>query len=80
MVVLGQALGMQTIVEGIETKEQLEKLIELGCNIGQGFYFAKPLPLAQARQLVERQAAGEAIFDLEAMAHGYRDRRLRSVP
>lgn len=80
MVGLGQALGMRTIVEGIETKEQLARLVELGCDTGQGFYFAKPLPLAQAHQLVERQAAGEAIFDLDAMAHGYRDRRLRSVP
>ncbi len=80
MVGLGQALGLQTIVEGIETKEQLERLCELGCDTGQGFYFAKPLPLEQARQLVERQAAGQTIFDLEAMAAGYRDRRLRSVP
>jgi diguanylate cyclase (GGDEF)-like protein len=80
MVGLGQALGLQTIVEGIETKEQLDRLRELGCDTGQGFYFAKPLPLAQAAQLVERQAAGEAVFDLDAMAHGYRDRRLRSVP
>jgi diguanylate cyclase (GGDEF)-like protein len=80
MVGLGQALGLQTIVEGIETKEQLERLQELGCDTGQGFYFAKPLPQAQAKQLVERQAGGQTIFDLEAMAAGYRDRRLRSVP
>ena len=79
MVGLGQALGLQTIVEGIETKEQLERLLELGCDTGQGFYFAKPLALAQAAQLVERQSAGQVVFDLEAMASGYRDRRLRSV-
>jgi diguanylate cyclase (GGDEF)-like protein len=80
MVGLGQALGLQTIVEGIETMEQLEKLRDLGCATGQGFYFAKPLPLAQAQQLVERQANGKLVFDLDAMAAGYRDRRLRSVP
>lgn len=80
MVGLGQALGLQTIVEGIETKEQLERLRELGCEIGQGFYFAKPLTQSQAAQLVERQAAGKVVFDLAAMADGYRDRRLRSVP
>ncbi|MCP3999202.1 MAG: EAL domain-containing protein [bacterium] len=79
MVGLGQALGLQTIVEGIETKEQLERLLELGCDTGQGFYFAKPLALGQAGQLVERQSAGQVVFDLEAMASGYRDRRLRSV-
>ena len=35
--------------------------------------------LDKAQHLVERQAAGQIIFDLEAMAAGYRDRRLRSV-
>lgn len=80
MVGLGQALGLQTIVEGIETQAQLEKLRELGCETGQGFYFAKPLTQPQAAQLVERQAAGKEVFDLVAMADGYRDRRLRSVP
>lgn len=80
MVGLGQALGLQTIVEGIETQAQLERLRELGCETGQGFYFAKPLTQSQAAQLVERQAAGKVVFDLVAMADGYRDRRLRSVP
>ncbi|MEA2002511.1 MAG: EAL domain-containing protein, partial [Actinomycetota bacterium] len=76
---LGEALGLQTIVEGIETKEQLERLLELGCDTGQGFYFAKPLTQAQASQLVDRQVAGKTVFDLPAMAEGFRDRRLRSV-
>lgn len=80
MVGLGQALGLQTIVEGIETKEQLERLRQLGCEIGQGYYFAKPLTESQAAQLVQRQASGKVVFDLIAMADGYRDRRLRSVP
>ena len=80
MVGLGQALGLQTIVEGIETHDQLLRLRELGCTTGQGFYFAKPLTQEQATQLVQRQASGKVVFDLEAMAQGYRDRRLRSVP
>ncbi len=80
MVGLAQALGLQTIVEGIETKEQLERLLDLGCDTGQGFYFAKPLQQTNAHQLVDRQARGKVVFDLEAMAAGYRDRRLRSVP
>ncbi len=80
MVGLGQALGLQTIVEGIETREQLDRLCELGCDTGQGFYFSKPLPLNQAERLIAVQASGKPVFDLEAMAAGYRDRRLRSVP
>jgi diguanylate cyclase (GGDEF)-like protein len=80
MVQLGQRLGLQTIVEGIETQSQLEKLRELGCRHGQGFYFAKPLAQSHADQLVLREVDGKPAFDLDAMADGYRDRRLRSVP
>ncbi len=80
MVGLGQRLGLQTIVEGIETQSQLEKLKRLGCRHGQGFYFAKPLAQSHANRLVQREVEGKPAFDLDAMAHGYRDRRLRSVP
>ncbi len=42
---LSQALGLQTIAEGVETLEQLYFLQSLGCNQVQGFYLAKPLTL-----------------------------------
>jgi EAL domain-containing protein (putative c-di-GMP-specific phosphodiesterase class I) len=41
---LAQALGLETVAEGIENTQQLAGMIELGCNAGQGYYFAKPLP------------------------------------
>ena len=40
---LGQALGMDVIAEGIESEDQLATLRELGCQLGQGFLFSKPL-------------------------------------
>jgi diguanylate cyclase (GGDEF)-like protein/PAS domain S-box-containing protein len=40
---LGIGLGVSITAEGIETAEQLQHLRELGCDIGQGFLFAKPL-------------------------------------
>jgi diguanylate cyclase (GGDEF)-like protein len=40
---LGESLGLQTIVEGIETSRQFERLKELGCKMGQGFFLAEPL-------------------------------------
>ena len=43
---------MDVIAEGIETKEQLEKLRFLGCEYGQGYYFAKPLPAVEAEELL----------------------------
>ena len=38
-------LGMEVITEGVETKEQVEELMEMGCNMFQGYYFAKPMPV-----------------------------------
>jgi EAL domain-containing protein (putative c-di-GMP-specific phosphodiesterase class I) len=38
-------MGMQIIAEGIETKAELDTLMELGVAFGQGFYLAKPAPL-----------------------------------
>ncbi|WP_052055262.1 EAL domain-containing protein [Myxosarcina sp. GI1] len=43
IVALGSNLGMDTIAEGIETKEQLMQLKSLNCAYGQGFWFAKPM-------------------------------------
>jgi diguanylate cyclase (GGDEF)-like protein len=40
---IGQSLGMVTITEGIETELQLNAVRDLGCELGQGYYFAKPL-------------------------------------
>jgi diguanylate cyclase (GGDEF)-like protein/PAS domain S-box-containing protein len=50
---LGQALGVQVIAEGIEDRTQLSTLRALGCPLGQGFLFAKPLPLADAQRLMQ---------------------------
>lgn len=36
-------IGMNSIIEGVETKEQLELLRSMGCRVFQGFYFAKPM-------------------------------------
>ena len=39
---LGQSLNFEVVAECVETKEQVDKLIELGCNTFQGFLFYKP--------------------------------------
>ncbi len=43
-VAMGRALEMEVVAEGIETSEQVADLRELGCALGQGFLFARPLP------------------------------------
>ena len=41
---IARALKFRTVAEGIETRSQAAFLAELGCDVFQGFYFAKPLP------------------------------------
>jgi PAS domain S-box-containing protein len=41
---LGQSLGLTTVAEGIETREQAEMLLWLGCELGQGWLFGRPTP------------------------------------
>lgn len=52
IIALGKNLGMAIIAEGIEEPEQAKKLIELGCDMAQGFYFARPIPEKEIHDLV----------------------------
>ena len=44
IVAMGHSLEQRLIAEGIETQHHLQVLREMGCDLGQGFYFAKPMP------------------------------------
>ncbi|RYD84297.1 MAG: EAL domain-containing protein, partial [Verrucomicrobiaceae bacterium] len=50
---LGQSLGMTVVAEGVETEEQAAMLRRLGCDIGQGWLFGKPLNAQQAAKLLD---------------------------
>jgi EAL domain-containing protein (putative c-di-GMP-specific phosphodiesterase class I) len=52
VVALAHTLNMQVVVEGVETEQQLQKLLLLNCDFAQGFYFAKPLVADDARALI----------------------------
>ena len=49
---LGQSLHMNVVAEGVETAEQARLLLQMGCSIGQGYYWSRPLPLPEARALL----------------------------
>ncbi len=56
VVALSQAIGSTTVVEGVETVAQLEELRNLGCDVAQGFYFARPVSAASFDQLLVANA------------------------
>lgn len=44
---LARDLNMKVVTEGVETKEQVQRLKEIGCDLYQGYYFAKPMPVSE---------------------------------
>jgi len=50
---LAHSLKMDVVAEGIENEEIRNKLLELGCNFGQGWYFGKPLGLNEISGAIE---------------------------
>jgi len=48
------------VAEGIEQPEQASLLEALGCNAGQGYFFAKPMPAPNMGLSLDRAAAGPA--------------------
>jgi len=52
VVALGEGLGMAVVAEGVEREAQREALLDLGCARGQGFLFARPLPLRATLELL----------------------------
>lgn len=49
---LGRHLGLTTVAEGIEREDQRELLVELGCDLGQGYLLSRPLDAAAAGALL----------------------------
>ncbi len=54
IVVLGHALNLGVIAEGIETKDQYAMLQKLGCDRAQGYIFSKPAPVSEFQELIRQ--------------------------
>ena len=54
IVTLAHSLELDVIAEGLESVDQMKTLAKMGCEYGQGFYFARPLSAANAEKLVAR--------------------------
>lgn len=53
-IAMAHSLGLLVVAEGVEMREQLTLLEELGCDLAQGYYFSKPIP---AKELIDFQYA-----------------------
>ena len=52
LVGLGRELGLSVVVEGVERYSQAQALLDVGCSLGQGYYFSPPLPPREAEKLL----------------------------
>ena len=57
IITLARRLNLSVVAEGVETRAQLDRLREVGCDYVQGYYFAKPMPAAQFEELLKKSAA-----------------------
>ena len=60
VITLARTLGLTVTAEGVERVEQLMQLRDLGCQLGQGYYFARPLPSAAVDALLADPGAALA--------------------
>ena len=60
---LARSLGLQVVAEGVETPAQLQVLARHGCEVAQGFYFSRPLPADDCRELLRELAQRSSFTD-----------------
>ena len=55
---MAKQLGLDVVVEGVETLEQAEFLLSIGCRTAQGYYFYRPLPVAEYERCLAEEPKG----------------------
>jgi diguanylate cyclase (GGDEF)-like protein len=55
IVAMARSLELSVIAEGVETEEQLGEVVRAGCDIAQGYFFARPLDCSSVSALLERE-------------------------
>lgn len=59
LIKLAHDIGLKVVAEGIETEEQYHYLKKINCDLGQGYFFSKPLPAGE----FEKMTKGTVLFD-----------------
>jgi EAL domain-containing protein (putative c-di-GMP-specific phosphodiesterase class I) len=52
---IAKFLNVPVVAEGVESKEQLDTLHEMGCEIIQGFYFSRPVPAEEFEAFIQKE-------------------------
>jgi EAL domain-containing protein (putative c-di-GMP-specific phosphodiesterase class I) len=76
---LGQSLGLTTVAEGIETREQAEMMVWLGCELGQGYFYGRPMPSEELAAFLSTQEL-VALSDSSRTHAAISPRNLESSP
>jgi diguanylate cyclase (GGDEF)-like protein len=58
---MGESLGVPVTAEGVEDGATAARLLEIGCDKGQGWHFGRPLPRCEAEKLAAAEAEGRAV-------------------
>lgn len=62
IILLGHRMELDVTVEGVETREQFDCLVECGCDKVQGYYFSKPLPPDEAIRMIQKECQYFMLF------------------
>ncbi|MCH9697093.1 MAG: EAL domain-containing protein [Gammaproteobacteria bacterium] len=69
IVSISNTMELSVIAEGVETQEQIQKLKDIGCELGQGFYFCKPASAEQIARLVSTDLLDHQAEELPGIVH-----------
>jgi diguanylate cyclase (GGDEF)-like protein/PAS domain S-box-containing protein len=58
---LAHAVGIRAVAEGVETSGQVQTLKDMGCDLAQGYHFARPLPAPALKEWLDAHADGETV-------------------
>ncbi len=59
---LGHSLGLVVVAEGVETEHELAELHRFGCDIAQGYHFARPMPVTELEAWLKQGNQGQLLF------------------
>ncbi len=70
IITLGKTMGLTVVAEGMETVEQANHLLSLGCRLMQGYLFARPVPAAAFADMLRDGIAAPAGLDIQHVESG----------